>query len=195
MEQEIIYNLEFTHLYLDIVNFKQKQVSLLQGCIFGGSLNDFMRFESYGYISFDDNDHKHQFPNVQLMDRFTRLKCNCLIYKLSHNSHNNGIFDKCFIYQTWGKNNNYYGFLFYNSKTHEMSNRCLLDDAYDSLCIKLTQSFNTMASSTIYNFYGKKYDCIKERNGNKQYNCPGVKDYDEMMKSYEERLKIPITWD
>lgn len=194
MEQEIIYNLEFTHLYLDVVNFKQKQVSLLQGCISGGRLNDFMRFESYGYMSFDENDHKHQFPIVQLMDKFNRLKCNCLIYKLSRNSHNNGNFDKCFIYQTWGKNNNY-GFVFYNSKTHEMSNRCLLENAYDSLCIKLTQSFNTMLLNRIYNFYGKKYDCIKERNGNKLCDCSGIKDYETMIKSHEEHLNIPIIWD
>jgi len=194
MEENNIYELEFGMYYLDFANFKQKQAYIIQGSIGGGRLNELMRFESYGIMSFDESDTKHRYPKVQIIDKFNRTKCNCMVFKLSYNHMNNGIFDKCFIFQTTGKSNNYFGFLFYNTETHKMSTKFLIESAYDNLCIKLTQTFDTMLASHIYAHYSEKSDCVKGRNGKKLIDCPGIKEYNEMMESYKERLKIQTVW-
>lgn len=194
MEENNNYELEFGMYYLDLTSFKQKQSHIIQGCIGGGRLNEYMRFNSYAIMSFDSNDHKHRYPKVQLIDKFNRSKCNCMMYDLSYNSKNNGMYDKCFIFQTSGKTTTYFGIYFYNSETKKCNTIFLIESLYDNLCIKLMQSLDTMLASHIYAHYSEKYDCIRERNGKKINDCPGLNDYNEMMNKYKERLQIETKW-
>jgi len=192
--EETNFELEFGMYYLDLANFKQKQAYIIQGSIGGGRLNEYMRFNSYCIMSFDEDDHKHRYPKIQLIDKFNRSKCNCMMFDLSYNHKNNGIFDKCFIFQTAGKLNGYYGFAFYNAETHKISTKFLIESAYDNLCIKLMQTFDTMLASHIYAHYSEKSDCVKGRNGKKLIDCPRITEYNKMMEAYNERLKIQTVW-
>ena len=141
---ETKYNFEFWHWNFPCSNFKKKQAHIIINMIDLSKLNDDMVFESFGNIKFDETDKSHKYPEISYMEDFNRVKTNCLIYNLKNTSKNQGVYDKCFIYNSVGTYENNYGYVFYNTKTGKMMHKYFVDYAEDTLCVKLKQSFNIL---------------------------------------------------
>jgi len=189
------YKFEFERWFFDTDNFKQKQVENILGIINGGRLHEYMRFFSYGNISFEPEDKGHRYPTITELDKFNRLKSNCLIFDLSYNTFNNGKYDKCFIYNTVGHQIGNYGFVFYNTKTGELSHKYFIEYTFDGLCQALTKSFHSLIRDELWiNYYGKKYDSTKKRKGLTVKDCPSLYNYKQCKSKYNERFEIESYW-
>ena len=185
------YKFEFQRWFFDTDNFKQKQVDNILGIINGGRLLEFMKFVGYGNITYAPEDHGHRYPTITELDKFNRLKSNCMIFDLTYNTYNNGKFDKCFIYQSNGRQIGNYGFVFYNTETGKLWHKYFIDYSFDGLCQALTKSFHAMLRDEVWlNYYGKKYDAVKKRNGLTLKDCPTIKDYERCLENLNKRYEI-----
>ena len=164
---ETKYNFEFWRWNFPCDNFKKKQAQLIINMIGGSRLCGDMSFESYGHIEFAPEDKSNRYPEISYLEDFNRLKTNCLIYNLKNTAKNQGKYDKCFIYHTAGINEGNYGYVFYNTETGKMMHKYFIDHEFDTLCIKLNESFNILFREPIYNFFSNKFDSIKGRSNNK----------------------------
>lgn len=182
------YNLEFNMFYLNADNFKEKNARILVATIANARLNDFMKFSCFAHIDFDESDKKHQFPHVTEFEKYNRTKTNCIVYDLTDNANNQRYYDKCFIYRTNSPHFSTYGFVFYNSETGKCNHIYNIEEEYDVICVKLMQSFLTMFNKPLFDFYAKKYDCTKGRNGLTVQDTPGIVEY-EKMKQYMDDMK------
>lgn len=190
------YKFEFERWYFDTDNFKQKQVDNILGIINGGNLREFMTFAGYGNIIYEPEDKCHRYPTIIELDKFNRLKTNCLIFDLSFNTYNNGKFDKCFVYNTNGHQIGNYGFVMYNSETGQIMHKYFIDYAFDSLCHALMKAFHSMIYDELWlNYYGKKYDAMKNRHGLTINDCPTVLDYEKCKTRLAARYDIKTRWD
>lgn len=185
------YKFEFQHWFFATDNFKQKQIDNILCIIGNGRLNDFLKFSGYGNISFDENDKGHRYPTIVEQDKYNRFKSNCIIYDMTYNRFNNGKFDKCFIYHSNGNQIGNYGYVFYNTQTGKLSHIYFVEDTYDALCQSLIKSFYSLLKDELWiNYYAKKYDCCKKRNGLSMKDMPTISDYKRCKKNLENRLNI-----
>lgn len=182
------YKLEFILCYLSTDNFKEKSARNLMNVIGGSRMMNFMTFDSFGHIDFAEDDNTHSHPLVSKLDKFSRSKTNCLIYDLKENIYNRAEYDKCFIYRSNGYREPSLGFVFLNTETNKCKHIFNIDEIPDALCIKFSEVFNAMLKSPIYNFYVKKYDSIKERNGLTKDDVPSVYEYKRVVKKFKESL-------
>lgn len=178
------YNFEFWRWHFNCDNFNQKHASIILSIISQGRLHRFMRFSSYGNITFDNNDEGHRYPFIEELESFNRNKTNCLIFDLTNNEKNDGRFNKLFLYHSNGSQHSFYGYVFYNTENKEITHKYFVDHEYDELCMALTKSFNTLLLSKVFNFYSEKFDAIKN---NLSYGLK--KDEDEFFRNYNELLE------
>ena len=83
-----VYNLESNLYYLDISNIKQKHYYTITNIIGQSRLGQYMKLNSVGHMYFEEDDNKHHFPKVELLDQFNRNKVNCIIFDLPYNEKN-----------------------------------------------------------------------------------------------------------
>lgn len=115
------YNLKFIFSYIECNNFKEKDLILLRNFISGCRLGREIKFSHYANVTFDENDKKHDFPIVTEIESFTRGKTNGVVFDMENTSLNNGVFTKCFIYQTLFNNSGAYGYILFNDETNEIT--------------------------------------------------------------------------
>lgn len=190
---ERLYELECSLYYLDIDNFKEKQVGILLRTLLGGRLYDYMRFDKYAHIEFLLEDKKHRYPIVTELDSFNKLKTNCIEFNLTYNTKNNGQFDKLFLYNTIYKaeKGGCFGFFLYNTKTKKCLHKFLIDYPIDNLCYYLNREFNFMYDKCIFEWYANKNKLLdKYKKGDLSVEIPGIESFNKMMKEREERVKI-----
>lgn len=111
------YNLKFLFSYIDCNNFKEKELILLRNFIGGCRLGREIKFSHYAMVTFDENDKKHDFPIVTEIENFARSKTNGIVFNMENTSLNNGVFTKCFVYQTLFRNSGAYGYILFNDET------------------------------------------------------------------------------
>ena len=70
-----------------------------------------MHYDGPGIITFDNEDVQHTNPTITLMEKYNRLKTNCLVYSLPENISNMNYYDKLFIYYSSGNKESYYGYV------------------------------------------------------------------------------------
>lgn len=182
------FNIEFNMPYIGVDTLKQKHYLVLTSTIGCSRLREYMKFEGPGLIVFADDDIKHCHPTVTLMDKYNRLKTNCLIYSLPENSSNMNYFDKLVIYYSAGSKISYYGYVLYNTKTGKSEHIYFVEDNYNDLLRCLNQTFNRLFDKTLYDYYGKKYDALKGRNGLTIIDIPTVKDYEDITTERKNRI-------
>lgn len=115
------YNLKFIFSYIECNNFKEKDLILLRNFISGCRLGREIKFSHYANVTFDENDKKHDFPIVTEIESFTRGKTNGIVFDMENTSLNNGVFTKCFVYQTLFNNSGAYGYILFNDETNEIT--------------------------------------------------------------------------
>lgn len=182
------FNIKFEMPYIGTDTLKQKHYSVLITMIGNSRLRECMKFEGPGLISFEDDDTKHWHPIVTLMDKYNRLKTNCLIYSLPENPSNMGYFDKLVIYYSTGSKISYYGYVLYDTKTDKSEHIYFIEDNYNDLLRCLNQTFNRLYDKTLYDHYGKKYDSLKSRHGLTINDVPVIKDYEDIITERKNRV-------
>ena len=183
-----VFNIKFNMPYIETDVIKQKHYGILLSTIGNSRLIKYMHYDGPGIITFNEDDIQHNNPIVTTMDKYNRLKTNCLVYSLTENTSNMGYYDKLFIYYSVGTKFSYYGYVLFNTKTNKNEHIYFIDDNYNDLTRCLNQSFNHMYDKTLFEYYGKKYDAIKGRHGLTVQDCPTITDYESMMKERENRI-------
>jgi hypothetical protein len=182
------YEITLNFYYQTFDNFKQKQALILEGLLRGSRLIDYARFHCYGIIT--PNGHKADKITIEELEKFNRTRVNCIIYNLTYNKYNPGVFDKLFIYITnTSRDNAFYGYILYNSTTGKMSNKYIIDNMDDKLCQYIYNSLINISSNKLWSHYSKKYDAVKQRHGLNINDIPTVKDYKEMKQYYNDFIK------
>lgn len=111
------HNLKFLFSYIECSNFKEKELILFRNFVAGARLGREIKFSNYATVTFNEEDTKHDFPIVTEIDSFTRGKTNGIVFDMEKTSLNNGVFNKCFVYQTIYHNSGAYGYILFNSET------------------------------------------------------------------------------
>ena len=185
MNYEII--LDFYYQTFD--SFKQKSCLILQGLFANGRMIDYAKFHGYGIIT--TNCKKADKIAIEELNKFVRSKTNCIIYDLTYNKYNPGIYDKLFIYKSdMSRDNAFYGYILYNTETHKMVNKYILDYMDDKLYQYIYMSIVSLPDIVKFNHYGKRYDAVKNRNGLTVKDCPTRSDYEKMHQYYEDLIKL-----
>lgn len=138
---------KFVHCYFNCDVFKQKEIQYLTTLIHTTRLAEYMSFDGYGTISFDEEDAPHRFPLISTLDEngqkldWSRKNTNCLVFNMKRTGKNNK-YDKLFLYHTCSHNGNgvWYGWIAWDSKNHEMSHRFFV--SHDPM--DLMQALNRM---------------------------------------------------
>ena len=181
------YELELAINYQVFDNFKQKGVLLLKNLFLNGRINDYIRFAGYGFIS--PLNEKSSKILVEEQDKFNRMKTNCLIYNLTKNKFNPGVYDKLFIYYSANRENPWYGYVLYNSTTGKTFNRYCIDAEDDRLSQYIFSQLSSLYKNKLMNFYSKRYDALKNNDFD---NMCSVQDFRDIEKYYKEWNKLPF---
>ena len=185
------YEITLDFYYQTFDSFKQKSCLILQGLFANGRMIDYARFHGYGIIT--TNCKKADKIDIEELNKFVRSKTNCIIYDLTYNKYNPGIYDKLFIYKSdMSRDNAFYGYILYNTETHKMVNKYILDYMDDKLYQYIYMSIISLPNIAKFNHYGKRYDAVKNRNGLTVKDCPTRSDYEEMHQYYEDLIKLPF---
>ena len=185
------YEITLDFYYQTFDNFKQKGALILQSLFAGGRIIDYAKFHGYGIIL--TNGHKADKITIEDLDKFSRSKTNCIIYDLTYNKYNPGIYDKLFIYRTdISRDNAFYGYILYNTETGKTMNKYNLDNMDDKLYQYIYLSIINLPKQKLFDHYGKKYDAVKKRNGLTLNDIPTIEDWREMHQYYEDFIKLPF---
>lgn len=185
------YEITLDFYYQTFDSFKQKSCLILQGLFANGRMIDYAKFHGYGIIT--TNCKKADKIDIEELNKFVRSKTNCIIYDLTYNKYNPGIYDKLFIYKSdMSRDNAFYGYILYNTETHKMVNKYILDYMDDKLYQYIYMSIISLPNIAKFNHYGKRYDAVKNRNGLTVKDCPTRSDYEEMHQYYEDLIKLPF---
>ena len=185
------YEITLDFYYQTFDSFKQKSCLILQGLFANGRMIDYAKFHGYGIIT--SNSKKADKIAIEELNKFVRSKTNCIIYDLTYNKYNPGIYDKLFIYKSdMSRDNAFYGYILYNTETHKMVNKYILDYMDDKLYQYIYMSIISLPNIAKFNHYGKRYDAVKNRNGLTVKDCPTRSNYEEMHQYYEDLIKLPF---
>ena len=185
------YEITLDFYYQTFDSFKQKSCLILQGLFANGRMIDYAKFHGYGIIT--TNCKKADKIAIEELNKFVRSKTNCIIYDLTYNKYNPGIYDKLFIYKSdMSRDNAFYGYILYNTETHKMVNKYILDYMDDKLYQYIYMSIISLPDIVKFNHYGKRYDAVKNRNGLTVKDCPTRSDYEKMHQYYEDLIKLPF---
>ena len=111
------YNIEFSYYYQFFNNLKIKECDLLRHIIEGARICQYIHFNNYANISFNDDDKLSKFGKVELFENFDRKKTNCMVFDLPISQMNNCRYNKLFLYMHSTRSDTYYGFVLYNTET------------------------------------------------------------------------------
>ena len=185
------YEITLDFYYQTFDSFKQKSCLILQGLFANGRMIDYAKFHGYGIIT--TNCKKADKIAIEELNKFVRSKTNCIIYDLTYNKYNPGIYDKLFIYKSdMSRDNAFYGYILYNTETHKMVNKYILDYMDDKLYQYIYMSIVSLPDIVKFNHYGKRYDAVKNRKGLTVKDCPTRSDYEKMHQYYEDLIKLPF---
>ena len=185
------YEITLDFYYQTFDSFKQKSCLILQGLFANGRMIDYAKFHGYGIIT--TNCKKADKIDIEELNKFVRSKTNCIIYDLTYNKYNPGIYNKLFIYKSdMSRDNAFYGYILYNTETHKMVNKYILDYMDDKLYQYIYMSIISLPDIVKFNHYGKRYDAVKNRNGLTVKDCPTRSDYEKMHQYYEDLIKLPF---
>lgn len=182
------FNIKFELPYIETNVFRQKHYNILLSLIGNSRLNSYMHYDGPGIITFDNEDVQHTNPTITLMEKYNRLKTNCLVYSLPENISNMNYYDKLFIYYSSGNKESYYGYVLYNTKNGKNTHKYFIDDDYNNLTQCLNKTFIQMYNTTLYDYYIKKNDALKCRKGLTRKDCPTITDHANMMNERKMRV-------
>ena len=189
MQEEYHLKLELNHL--NITKFKEKDVYILTQTINGSRLGiNHLKFLSYGYISFNEDDKRLNNAIVTPVDKFNRLKVNCVIFDMPFNPQNDGYYDKLFIFSD-SAHEEYYNYVMYNSETGKQIHKFLIDKQIDILLQTLTREFHTLYNADIYDFYlkkGKAIDKMRKQHSNYSKDVPGIVEWKQMIDKHNAKV-------
>lgn len=183
---EYIIDLPICYENFDV--FKQKSSLILKSLFEMSKMNDFIKFDKYGLIT--SLNKKSNQIKVEDTEKFVRGKTNCMIYNLTKNKYNPGIYDKLIIYyNAVSRDTQWYGYILYNTETKKLMHKYYIDYVDDKLYHKIWDSFMLLHKKKMYDFYSQKFDCIKNHDNE---NVKMLKDFKKLKKELEEFKTIPF---
>lgn len=182
------YNFELKLWYVEPSNFKERNARILIKLIEGSRMNDNMAFSCFANMKFDSNDTQFRYPHVTELQQFNRVKCNCLVFNLRNTVLNNGLYDKCFIYNhSNAKEVTNYAFAFLNTTTGEVLTKHYIEPDYESLLRNLYLTFDGFKNIDLLNFYYKHYNDLRTYG-----HCDSNAVYEKLIDERNKRYSIPV---
>ncbi len=142
--------------------FKLKDTQKILDVINTGRLKNFITFESFGMITYDEDDIKLEYAHVTKMDKFNRLRTNVMIFNVRQSDWNNGVYDKLYIIKQNNDKNPTFSYIFQNTETNVCSMMPAIDYEFDRLAQNLTKSFNIIKKKEMFDYYSRKRDAAHE---------------------------------
>lgn len=164
--------------------FKLKDVQRILSIINCGRLKNFMQFETYGVITYDENDERLEYAQVTSMEKFNRLRTNVMVFNLYQNDWNNA-YDKLYIIKQNNDKNPTFSYIFQNTNTGECSMMPVIEYEFDRLAQNLTKSFNIIKKRNMFNYYSQK--CDAARKGDVK-NIPTDIEGQQIIKEYYDHI-------
>ena len=185
------YEIDLKFYYQTFDAFKNKATLIFRNLMSGGRMINYAVFNCYGLVT--TNCHKAYKITIEETDKFSRSKTNCMIYDLTYNKYNPGKFDKLFVYKTnMSKDNAFYGYILYNTKTGKMSNVYNIEFMDDKLYQYIYRGIIELSHDKLLNHYSKKYDALKGRYGLGIKDIPTSSDWKVMHQHYKDLVKQPF---
>lgn len=185
------YEIDLNFYYQTFDSFKNKATLIFRNLMSGGRMINYAVFNCYGLIT--TNCHKADKITIEETDKFNRSKTNCMIYDLTYNKYNPGKFDKLFIYKSnMSKDDAFYGYILYNTKTGKMSNVYNIEFMDDKLYQYIYRGIIELSHDKLLNHYSKKYDAVKRRYGLGIKDIPTTSDWKVMHQYYKDLVKQPF---
>lgn len=183
------FDIELAINYCTFENFKQKSAQILNNLFAQGRINDYARFHSYGIITPMDEQNRH--IHIEEIDKFNRLKTNCIIYDLLPNKYNRYEYDKLFIYYSLvARETSWYGYVLYNSKTGKTNHKYCIKYADDTLYQYIYRSIVNLGNHRdLYKYHSEHIKAVQNHDNN---GLKTVKQYNEMITKYKEFFKLPF---
>lgn len=178
------YEFDLAINYCTFDNFKQKSAYILNALFAGGRMTDYARFSCYGIITpLNDKNNRIQIEEV---DKFNRAKVNCIIYDLTYNKYNDGIYDKLFIYySTVTRDTSWYGYVFYNTKTGKTLHKYCIEYSDDKLYQYIYKSILFLSERRLWNHYSEKYNALRA------HDIKGIKTIEQWRQMHEYYEELP----
>ena len=183
------FDIELAINYCTFENFKQKAAQILNNLFAQGRINDYAKFHSYGVITPTDEKNKH--IHIEEIDKFNRLKTNCIIYDLTPNKYNRYEYDKLFIYYSViARETSWYGYILYSTKTGKTNHKYCVRYMDDVLSQYIYRSIINLGNHRdLYQFHSEHMNAVKAHN---IQGLKTVKQHDEMIKKYNDFFKLPF---
>lgn len=181
MNENFDYKFEKNYSRIETSVLKLKDAQKIQQLISTGRLKNFIEFESYGIITYDENDERMLYPYVTKMDKFNRLRTNVIIYNVRHNDWNQGVYDKLYIIKQNNVKEPTFAYIFHNLKTGQCSMMPAIEYAYDRLIQNITKSINIIKKHKLLDYYSRK---TESAHSNNPANIPTDKEGQAIIKEY-----------
>lgn len=149
------FKTEFAHYHINCDKFKHKDVALLLNAINESRLNQDIKLNSYGIISFNVDDVAHKYPNIEFDDcggesSWNKNKTNCIVFDLPQTEKNN-IYNKLFLYHSVNNKTGCYGWIAYNTKTKYTTQKFFIEHDIMSLMTRLNIFFYNIKRVDFFN--------------------------------------------
>ena len=113
---------KFENLTLGYANarcdvMKEADISRINCALRGSRAGQYITFESYGKITFDENDISHWHPTIEYLENFNRRQCNCAIYEIYNGDRK---YTHAILYQNGARYNSSYGMIWFNEESNEV---------------------------------------------------------------------------
>lgn len=174
-----IYKLDLALPHIALDAFKEKNYNILVSIICNNRLGQYLKSPHPANAEFEEADNQCWHPIVTVLDKFCKSETNCVIFDL-HVPHNEGVYDKIFIYHSGDAKSGQYGFVAYNTNTEQSDHIYGMDNTYDGLSIHLTQYIEYLSKKKIFDYYNKKYDALQNKHGLSIDDVPPYAEYLEL---------------
>lgn len=182
------YSFEFFRFNFNTDKFNRRHALIIKNLVSNSRLKDELVFNSFGLITYNDEDKQHRYPNIEILGSEFNKKTNCIIFDLKESVKNNNYYNKLFLYHSSGPNIGNYGYVLYNTETGKYVHKYFIDYEYESLMCSINQSLNLLSNLEIYDFYKEKYNTLKIKNYISSIDITN-KGYNDMINRRHERIK------
>lgn len=136
--------------------FKQKDVNHILTIINAGRLSSHIKFVGYGLVTYDEDDTKMENAHLTFMEKFNRLKTNCLVFDVLKTVWNDNVYTKMYILKQNNVKDPTFSIVFHNEETGITTQNPCIEYAYDVLSQDIMRVIFNLRMRPLYEMYKRR---------------------------------------
>lgn len=136
--------------------FKQKDVNHILTIINAGRLSSHIKFVGYGLVTYDEDDTKMENAHLTFMEKFNRLKTNCLVFDVLKTVWNDNVYTKMYILKQNNVKDPTFSIVFHNEETGITTQNPCIEYAYDVLAQDIMRVIFNLRMHPLYEMYKRR---------------------------------------